>query len=134
MSRTTDYLDEIKQRQGLTSNYQLAKVLEVSEQDISKCYRNLKHADEYMGTRMALALGIEPIHLLAEIRAEAEKNPKKREFWSNFLRHAAVVTGFLVVQTLGFPSTSEAAASTASTGRYDISANYALIEYGDLLR
>jgi len=85
MSKTTEYMDEVKRRKGLTSNYQLSKMLEISEPAISECYAGKKHADLYIGTRLALALGVDPIHLLAEVRAEAEKNEKKRNFWSEAL-------------------------------------------------
>jgi len=115
MSKTTDYMDEVKRRKGLTSNYQLSKLIEVSESDISYCYNRGKHAEEYIGTRLALALGVEPIHLLAEVRAEAEKNEKKRNFWLSFLTHAAVVFVCLVVLIAGSGYPSEANASTAST-------------------
>lgn len=36
MSKTTDYMDEVKRRKGLKSNYQLHKALDVSEQAISE--------------------------------------------------------------------------------------------------
>jgi len=134
MNRFAQLLDQIKAQQGITSNYGLEKLLGIKQARLSDYYKGICNPDDYAITRVALMLHMEPIHLIAEIRAEDEKNATKKEFWRNFLRHAAVVTGFLVVQALGFPSTSEAAASTASTGRYDISANYALIEYGDLLR
>lgn len=114
MSRTTDYLDKVKQIKGLTSNYQLSKVLEIYEQDISRCYQGKKHADEYISTRIALALGIEPVHVMAEVRAEAEKNQKKREFWLNFLRHAAVVSALVPGLLVGLGYPNEASASTAS--------------------
>jgi len=128
MSKTTEYLDEVKRAKGLTSNYALAKWLGIAEQDISRCYQGKKHGDEYICTRIALALGKEPIHVMAEIRAEAEKNKSKREFWLNFLSHAAVVIVLVTGLVLGFPSTSEADASTASyarSDRTDITANYA---------
>lgn len=115
MSKTTDYMDEVKRRKGLKSNYQLHKALDVSEQAISECYAGRKHADLYIGTKLALALGIEPIHLLAEVRAEAEKNEKKRNFWLSFLTHDAVVFVCLVVLIAGFGYPSAANASTAST-------------------
>lgn len=115
MSKTTDYMDEVKHRKGLKSNYQLHKLLEVSEQAISECYSGKKHADLYIGTRLALALGVDPIHLLAEVRAEAEKNEKKRNFWLSFLTHAAVVFASVVALIAGFGYPSAANASTAST-------------------
>lgn len=129
MSKTTDYLDQVKQRKGLTSNYQLAKELGTSQQDISDCYKGKKHADEYIATKIGLTLGVEPLHIMAEVRAETEKNQIKRNFWLNFLRHAAVVFGLAVGLLSGSANYNEANASTASAGRSgseDITPNYAL--------
>lgn len=129
MSKTTDYMDEVKRRKGLTSNYQLHKALDVSEQAISECYAGRKHADLYIGTRIALALGIEPIHLLAEVREEVEKNEKKRQFWASFRTRAAVALISAGALMLGYGYQSEANASTASTTgkseRLYLSTNYA---------
>ena len=127
MNRIAELLDQIKEQQGIETDYALAKLFGLRQARIGEYYKGIAKPDDYLITRVALMLHMEPVHLLAEIRAEDEKNATKKEFWRNFLRHAAVVTGFLVVQALGFPSTSEAAASTASTGRYDISTNYAII-------
>jgi len=125
MSRITELLDLIKEQQGLTSNYALAKLLQINEGRISEYYKGIGKPDDYAITRVALTLQMEPIHLLAEIRAEDEKNPTKRGFWINFLRHAAVVIVSVGALVLGSASTSEAVASTASFGRYDINGNYA---------
>jgi len=126
MKRFSELLDRIKQQQGISSNYALAKVLQVEEKRIHDYYKGMVKPDDYAITRVALMLHIEPIHLLAEIRSEDEKNATKREFWRNFLRHAAVVAASAGALTLGLASTSEAGASTAKDGRLDVTANYAL--------
>ena len=117
MKRFSELLDQIKQEQGLTSNYALSKKLGINESRISDYYKGMCKPDDYAITRVALMLQIEPIHLLAEIRAEDEKNVTKREFWRNFLRHAAVVTISAGALLLGSASVNEVGASTARSER-----------------
>lgn len=114
MSKTIELLDAVKAREGITSNYALAKFLEINEARIGEYYRDIAKPDDYAITRIALALGLEPMHVLAEIRAESEKNEKKREFWRNFLMRAASVGGLAAGLMYGFPSASEASTREAS--------------------
>lgn len=127
MTMTRDRLEEVKALLGLTSNYQLAKRLQVSQADISYAYKGEYKADEYLATRIALELGIEPIHLIAELRAEDEKNETKREFWRSFLTRAALVIASATALTFGLPSSSEAGAPQGNFRAQgpDITANYA---------
>lgn len=92
MNRIKELLDQIKTQQGITSNYALAKLLEINESRIGEYYKGIVKPDDYAITRVALILQMEPMNVLAEIRAETEKNPQKRRFWVNFLTRAAVVT------------------------------------------
>lgn len=103
MTRTTELLDAVKQAAGITSNYQLAKHLETPEQYISLAYQERKHADEYLATRIALALGREPIAVIAELRESDEKNPIRREFWRSFRQRAALVIALVTALNYGLP-------------------------------
>lgn len=129
MNKTTAYLDRVKVKAGIKTNYALHKLLEVSEQDLSDCYKEKKHADVYICTRVALALGIEPMTVIAEIQEEAARTITKRHFWQSFRTFAAVALVCLVVPVLGSGWPNVANASTArTTGRSahgDVTANYA---------
>lgn len=126
MNKTTDLLDTVKQKHALTSNYQLAKHLGISQADISHAYKGRYRSDEYTATRIALALDREPIHVIAELRAEDEKNPTKREFWRNFSTHAALVIACLTALAFGLPSTDAAGMTGNFHARMnDVSLNYA---------
>lgn len=122
MSKTTDLLDQIKTRYKIESKYALAKLLDIPEQYIGYFYKGERTPDDYAATRIALALGMEPIAVIAEIRAEEEKHPTKRQFWRDFLTRAAMVCGLVLALGSGMPASSEA--STRSADR-DVSANYA---------
>lgn len=136
MSKTTTLLDTVKQTHGLTSNYQLAKKLEIRETYISLAYAGRKNADEYMATRIALALDLDPMTVIAELRADDEKNEKQKEFWRNFLTRAASAVGLLVALHFSQPSSNAAENMLNANGRddtrydvgilcYDVITNYA---------
>lgn len=80
MNRIAALLDQIKMEQGIKSNYALAKLLKINEARIGNYYKGIVKPDDYAITRVALMLHMEPIHLIAEIRAEDEKNATKKEF------------------------------------------------------
>lgn len=119
MTKTTTLLDTVKQTHGLTSNYQLAKKLEIRETYISLAYAGRKNADEYMATRIALALDLDPMTVIAELRADDEKNAKQKEFWRNFLTRAASVVALLTALHFGNPSSDAAENMLNENGRDD---------------
>ncbi|WP_334106609.1 hypothetical protein [Methylobacillus sp.] len=82
--RTVEYLDECKKKLGITSNYALAKALDITEQRMHDYYKGKHAPDEYGCFRIAECLEIDPAIVIAEIRAETEKNPRKREFFKVF--------------------------------------------------
>ena len=136
MTKTIELMNEVKRKAGLTSNYQLSKKLELSESDICLCFKGKKHADEYAATRIALALEREPIAVIAEIKAESEKNPKKRIFWVNFLLRAATHCALAVALLLGMWEPSEAAnvgAHSEGQGKAEIH-NHKLCALAETLR
>lgn len=82
--KTVEYLDECKKKLGITSNYALAKALDIAEQRIHDYYKGRNGPDEYGCFKIAECLEIDPAIVIAEIRAETEKNPRKREFFRVF--------------------------------------------------
>ncbi|MHB0991635.1 MAG: hypothetical protein ACYC0M_10205 [Burkholderiales bacterium] len=101
-----DLLEKVKQKTGATTDYKLSKLLEISDARISD-YRNGKRIpDAYACTRIALALEMEPMEIIAEIEAETEKNEQKRTFWRNFkLRSGKATVIILALSFMPFWST-----------------------------
>jgi len=93
MKTTVEFLDAVKARHQLTSDYQLAKFLGVRQQTISN-YRNRKSGlDEVMAIKVADALALDRAHVLANIAAERTKDEAARKAWQ---RAAAATAAFLV--------------------------------------
>jgi len=89
VSQIIDLMDELKAAEGMTSDYQLSKETGIAQSRISDYRKGRLTPDEYACTRLALALGREPIEVIAMVQAEQAKTEEKREFWRNFLTRAA---------------------------------------------
>lgn len=102
--RTVDYLDAIKARHNLSSDYQLWKLTGWSKATIS-AYRNKPQyfSDEH-ALLVAELLDLDPAEVLADVYAERTKNSEVRAVWARVAqvmgRHAAGV--LMAVLVVGF--------------------------------
>ena len=78
---TLEYLDAIKKKQGLTSDYQLARILELMPSNITAYRKKRRVMDDYIAARVADMLGIDSIEVIAVANSERENDPEKRSFW-----------------------------------------------------
>lgn len=88
------YLDACKDVLGLSSDYALAQRLDLPKQYVSRWRNGDQHPDAFACTKIAITLNLDPATVIADVQAQAEKNPKRAEFWRSFLaraRAAAVV-------------------------------------------
>lgn len=81
MKTTVDYLDAIKRKQGLPSDYALAKALGITRESVS----GLRKGASGMGIETALKageiLGIDGHTIYAAGQIERAKKPEVRDFW-----------------------------------------------------
>jgi hypothetical protein len=85
MTSTNVLLDKAKEALGLESDYALAKALEVNNGTIAGYRKGTRQPDAYAAARLALALGRDPLELIAEIEAEHARTPTARAWWRTFL-------------------------------------------------
>ena len=92
---TLEYLAAVKEKLNITSDYALAKALDISQARISAYRKGREHPDVYTCIKVAIALGIDPTLVIAEIEQQNERNTKKAAFWRDFVlhysKHAAAV-------------------------------------------
>lgn len=101
MKTTLDYLSEAKQRLGLKSDYALAKELGISEGSIGH-YRNGRRVlDDYTAAKLAEALEIDPLEVIAAANAEREKDEKKREYWGKIFEKCAAACLLIAIFSFG---------------------------------
>lgn len=74
------YIDELKEKMGLTSDYAVAKFLGVPRQSMTKV-RNGEVLGKDKCLRIALALKKDPIEIIATAEAQREKNQELRAVW-----------------------------------------------------
>ena len=79
-----ELLDEAKTKTGAKTDYKLAQVLDIPNERISDYRAGRRYPDDYACMRLAMALGQDPLEILAQIRAESEKNDKRKAFWRSF--------------------------------------------------
>lgn len=114
MKSTTEWMDAVKQRHGLTSDYQLAQRWGVTRQLLS-AYRNKReYLSEENAAKVAADLGVELAFVLACIAGERAKMPSARDAWRVLAERlggtaAAVLLAFLLAPAL--PDLTTAAAT-----------------------
>src|SRR3569832_823533 len=127
---TLEYLDAAMKATKSTTDYQLAKALGINRGRISD-YRKLKiRPDEYACTRLAVALGLDPVIVLGEIALEWEKRPERREWWQGFLSHAGKLS-VIVTLVLLFSTTSPNVHAHGISNASDVSHNIPLCALRD---
>lgn len=107
-----EYLDAAKAAMEITSDYELAKRLEIPSGNIPPMRRGERHVPIDVAFKIAITLEIDPAGVVADLESQREKNAKRREFWTGFLRRAAMVAAFACTLALSFSATYEDAAVT----------------------
>src|SRR5687768_1041876 len=72
-----ELLDEVKEKLGITSDYRLSKVLDISEQDLSKYRKGILMPDAYACFRFAEVLGKAPTVIIAQVQARKQRKESK---------------------------------------------------------
>lgn len=113
MKTTTDYLDEVKARYGLRSDYALAIKLGIGSSGINNYRKRYSHFNDLMAVKVAELLGIDPAEILAAVNAERTKCPAAKVVWERVARSfsAGVMAVFIAV-ALNFAPAPTHASST----------------------
>lgn len=79
-----ELLDDAARAIGARSDYHLAQLMELNKARISEFRSGKGTPDTYACTRIAQALGRDPMEIIAMVEAETAKNEQQREFWRSF--------------------------------------------------
>ena len=85
---TWDYIERVRARNDGCSDYRLAQILEVSKQALSRYRLSGTPADDEVAARIAVALDLPPMRVIADLRAgraEAEGNKMMASVWREAL-------------------------------------------------
>lgn len=86
--RTKELLLECKVKLKVSSDYALAKELEIKRARISDYMLGKTIPNTYALIRIADCLGLDPLALIAEFEEQTAKNPIEKGFWSDFRQRA----------------------------------------------
>lgn len=79
--KTPEYLDAIRAKHELPSDYAVAKILGISRSAISNYRNNDKNFDDEVARRVAALLGISPEIVVLDMHAERAQTEEMRALW-----------------------------------------------------
>jgi predicted transcriptional regulator len=119
MQTTNQILDAIKIKHGLTSDYQLARLMGTSEGGISNYRNGRSHLDNQKAMKAAELLGQDAGAIFALVNAERAKTEQERAVWAEIFEKlggiAASVLLAIGAATLPAPNAYAGAVSGAAT-------------------
>lgn len=97
MGNVTALLNEAKAKTGAETDYRLAKNLDLPQQRISEYYKGKSAPDEFACAKIAEATGRTFECVVYLVKADAEKDEKRREFWEKKLFALGRIAACLVL-------------------------------------
>lgn len=80
-----EYVEACKVKLDCNSYYRLAKLLDIADSEMAFYRNGQRVASPYAAFKFAECLGVDPALVVADIASEAEKNPKKRGYFKDFM-------------------------------------------------
>lgn len=114
MQTCRDYLRAAKVRLGVTSDYALAKALELTRSGVSRLQSGSTTFDDDTAMRVAAILEVNPAQVIAAAHAERARDPKLKTVWEGIA--AKVAAGVLVAIGAATIAPSPARADSGAAG------------------
>lgn len=83
--KATEYLDAAQKALGEISSYELAKRINLSNDQISRIRKGSRTLPNHAIFKLAIILQLDPAEVLADLESQQEKTEERREFWRGFL-------------------------------------------------
>jgi predicted transcriptional regulator len=110
MRTTAEFLDDLRRVHNLESDYQVAKLLQMHRQAISRYRQEKGTFDDQVAIRIAELLKVEPGYVLACMHAQRANEAGQRKVWERIAKRLATAAmALLAAVPLGAPTTAEAA-------------------------
>lgn len=125
------WLDKVRNNCGLTSDYQVAKLLGVTVGRVSSYRTGRTEFDEDMAARVGAALGEHPAHVLATVRAGIARTDKARAVWEEIARHFGHAAALFLAVGVVFLAPGSimpgecAGVNITEISRFELTAHYA---------
>ena len=86
--KTYEYLDAVKQRLSVDSDYELARRLGVKNGPLCQMRKGERAVPLDVAFKIAITLELDPALVVADLEAQREKNAERRAFWAGFTQRA----------------------------------------------
>lgn len=100
MENVKKLLDAVKQREGIETDYGLAKTLDLPTQRISDYYKGRRTPDEFACLQIAQALGKPLAEVIAAVKIDTEKDEKRRSAWEKYYKQLGGVAASVIFAVL----------------------------------
>ncbi|MGK5049349.1 DUF3693 domain-containing protein [Janthinobacterium sp. GB4P2] len=97
MKTTIQFLDAVKEKLGIESDYALAKRLGFSLSTVSNYRTGRRVLDDDAALTIALALDVHPFTVIASVNAERAKTPEQRARWSGVMEKFSLSFNLLLL-------------------------------------
>lgn len=105
------YLDAVKAQLNIQSDYELEKRLGVGKGHVNEMRSSKRAIPLVVAFKIAIALQLDPAHVVADLEEQRDKNEERRAFWRGFLSRAAALAAVLTCTlVLSFSATFGAGA------------------------
>lgn len=132
MKTTIDFLNAVKSRYNLPSDYALAGKLKLSRASISRFMNGKDNLGDDTAMLVADLLEIDPVHVVACIHAERAKTEKAKKMWERFATLTAGLAVLVILSVTVPQSGHESALFAAFTGSYPVYYVKSVFEYWPL--
>jgi lysophospholipase L1-like esterase len=89
--KTVEYLDAVKKKLGIESDYGLQKPLNVTKQTVSRYRTGNGTFDQVVALRVAAILALPPAKVIADIELERATLPELQDVWRDIAKKVAVL-------------------------------------------
>lgn len=93
MKNAAEWLDAIKRKHHVESDWAVAKLLDTNHAVISHYRAGRRAFDAYMAVKVAALLGIDPLKVIASAEAERSRDADRKDFWKRLAACVLVAAG-----------------------------------------
>lgn len=99
MKTTADFLDDLKAKHGITSDYALAKLLGMRRQQVSRYRTGTSTFDDETAIKIAELLEVNQGYVMASMRAQLAKEAHVRNAWEKAAKALGGIAAGVIILT-----------------------------------
>lgn len=81
MMSPTEWLDKAKKKLVIESDYELSKIIGVSQSALTNIRKRNNGMDNYIASRLEDILELKQMTIIIDMEIQKEKNEEKRKYW-----------------------------------------------------